>query len=107
MQNDWKTTDLGRPPCRSDGREKLATWPASQALELAANRRVRCEVWLKFITNSGILHTAWRIINTMHRLSELVTKSVASDSIRRPPIVNLPETSRYHRTLPLLRWKCS
>ena len=32
MQNDWKT--------RSDSREKLATWPASQALELAANRRV-------------------------------------------------------------------
>ena len=41
MQNDWKTRDLGRPPGRSDGRKKLATWPASPALELAANRRVR------------------------------------------------------------------
>ena len=44
MQNDWKTRDLGRPPGRSDGREKLATWPASPALELAANRRVRLVV---------------------------------------------------------------
>ena len=41
MQNDWKTRDPGRSHARSDGREKLSTWPASQALELAANRRVR------------------------------------------------------------------
>ena len=45
MQNDWKTRDLDRPPGRSDGREKLATWPASQASELAENRRVRLEIW--------------------------------------------------------------
>ena len=39
MQNDWKTRDPGRPLGRSDGREKLATWPASLLAELAANRR--------------------------------------------------------------------
>ena len=43
MKNDWKTRDPGRSRARSDGREKLATWPASQAFELAANRRVRLQ----------------------------------------------------------------
>ena len=47
MQNNWKTRDPGRSRARSDGREKLATWPASQAFELAANRRVR---WYMLIT---------------------------------------------------------
>jgi len=28
VQNDLETKDLGRPPGRSDGREKLMTWPA-------------------------------------------------------------------------------
>ena len=41
VQNDLETQDLGRPPSRSDGREKLVTWPASLVLELAENRRVR------------------------------------------------------------------
>jgi len=44
MQNDWKTRDPGRSRARSDGREKPATWPACQALELAANYSVTASI---------------------------------------------------------------
>ena len=35
LKNDWRKHDMGRPPDRSDGRERPAMWPASMASELA------------------------------------------------------------------------